>query len=85
MSGVTAESEVHRDSAAHALRKFLTPIRFLRREIEHAQITRLFLQQRAPELVRIFLREPGEFIDETCSKQANRIRPASHRWPRRKV
>ena len=59
VSGVTAKSKVHGDSAAHAFGQRFAPSRFLRREVEHAQIPRLFQQQIAPELVGIFFREPA--------------------------
>ena len=74
MGQVAAEGKVHGDSPAHALWKRLAPSRFLRREIEHSQISRLLHQQIAPELVGIFLRERREFVNEAlCRERGVRV------------
>ena len=72
---VTFKSKMHRDAAPHALRQRFTPSRFLGGQIEHAKIARLFLQQLPPELVRIFLRQRGQFIHETLNRKRSMRMP----------
>src|SRR5258708_9160443 len=65
MRRVTAEGKMHGDAAPHSLWQRLVPSGLLRGEIEHAEMPGLLLQKSAPELVRILLRQCGQFVHKT--------------------
>ena len=66
----TFERRVDSDAAPASLRQRRAPARLLRRQLQHAEMPRMFAQQCSPEFTGIFFCQPGKFVNETFGSEA---------------
>ena len=77
---VAVERFVHRDAARAAFRQRLAPARLLRRELEHAEMTRMFLRAARGGTRPDPSRRRGELVDERLRRE-RRVRRADRAPP----
>ncbi|MNL25942.1 hypothetical protein D3C87_1474440 [compost metagenome] len=61
---ITTKRLMHRHAQGMAVRQRRFPIGFFHRKVQHAQVSRMLLEQCPPVLHRVFARRAGQFIDQ---------------------